>query len=282
MIVANSKRELLEWRRSLDSDARLGFVPTMGALHEGHRSLLRAARKSGVTVAASVFVNPTQFGPNEDLDQYPRTREADEAALREEGVDFVWFADAAEVYPTGFATEVRVPLLAAGLCGRSRPTHFAGVATVVLKLLNLFRPSQLFMGRKDFQQLVLIRRLVLDLDLELDVVGCDIVRDPDGLALSSRNVKLSEAGRVAALALNRGLLAARELFKAGERDAVKLVLEASRLAMADPRASLEYIELVDSVHLKALESVERGGVLAIAARVDGVRLIDNIALGEID
>ncbi|MCA8962142.1 MAG: pantoate--beta-alanine ligase [Planctomycetes bacterium] len=278
MIVVETGTEVREWRRS--AQGTVGFVPTMGALHEGHRSLVRRAREECDRVVASVFVNPKQFAPNEDLDRYPRPREADESILREDGVDLAWFGRTDDFYPQGFATEVAVPLLARGLCGRTRPTHFAGVATVVLKLLHRVEPNRAYFGRKDFQQFVLIRRMVEDLDLDIEIVPCPIVRERDGLAMSSRNVHLSERGRQRALALWRGLTAAKHRFdEEGDRDATSLVLTATREILAETGVELEYVELVDARSLVPVEVIEGDAVLAVAARVDGVRLIDNIAFG---
>lgn len=272
--------ELRDWRQAIPAGARLGFVPTMGALHEGHLSLIRRAKAECGIAAVSIFVNPTQFLPGEDFERYPRDPVGDTALAASAGADLLWFGDAAEMYPVGFATRVELPRLAERLCGLSRPGHFAGVAVVVLKLFSLFRPHRAYFGEKDWQQAAIIRRLVLDLDLGLEVVRCAIVREPGGLALSSRNRALSPRGRALALALSRGLFAARDLARAGEREGPPLVLAALR-ALADPAIAVEYVELVDPETLEPVERVDpaRGARLAVAARIEGVRLIDNVAIG---
>ncbi|MFQ5653963.1 MAG: pantoate--beta-alanine ligase [Planctomycetota bacterium] len=283
MKVVESLHEVKAWRRELSREASLGLVPTMGALHEGHLSLARAARRECDAVAMSIFVNPTQFGAGEDLDSYPRDREGDTREARGAGVDLLWFGFREELYPPGFATQVSVPALGRSLCGRSRPHHFGGVALIVLKLFHIFRPRRAYFGLKDYQQFVLLRRMVIDLDLDLDleVVPGAIVREASGLALSSRNLRLSDAGRAAAAVLRRGLLAGRDSYEEGERHGARLVIAATRPILAEPRVSLEYLDLVDPWTLKAVAEVApgRGAVLAVAARVEGVRLIDNIALG---
>jgi pantoate--beta-alanine ligase len=271
---------LREWRRARPAGERIGFVPTMGALHEGHCSLIRRARAECDLVALSVFVNPLQFGAGEDFDAYPRDLPGDAALAAPAGCDLLWTASSADLYPEGFATRIELPRLADRLCGASRPGHFAGVAVVVLKLFHLFRPARAYFGEKDFQQLQIVRRLVRDLDLDLEVIGCPIVREQEGLALSSRNARLSPRAREIAAALSRALRAASERHREGERDGAALVLAACR-ELADPALSLEYIELVDPETLEPVDSVDpaRGARLLVAARVGGVRLIDNIAIG---
>lgn len=277
MLILDSLDELQEWRRALAEP--LGFVPTMGALHEGHLSLVRRARAGEPRTAVSIFVNPAQFGPNEDFEVYPRTRDRDLELLRGEGVDAVWFGRTDELYPPGFATEVALPSLTETLCGPSRPGHFAGVAVIVLKLLHLFRPRSAYFGRKDFQQCAVIERMVRDLDLEVSIVTGPTLREPSGLAMSSRNERLSDRGRRAATVLYRALRGAGARFAQGEVDASRLVAHAAEEILAEPKVSLEYLELVDPRTLRPVERAGADSVMAVAARVDGVRLIDNVVLG---
>ncbi|MHC4935180.1 MAG: pantoate--beta-alanine ligase [Planctomycetota bacterium] len=280
MRILDGIEELRAWRRGLEPGATVGFVPTMGALHDGHLSLVARAREAADVVAVSVFVNPTQFGANEDLDRYPRDREGDAERTGSAGADAIWFAREEEVYPPGFATTVDLPPIARRLCGLDRPVHFPGVALIVLKLFHLFRPTHAFFGEKDYQQCVLVERMVRDLDLEIEIVRCPLVREESGLARSSRNSNLTPEGREVGVALSRGLFRAREAFDRGERDAARLIAAAA-VEIEDPRISLEYLELVDPVTLDPLDAVdpERGGRLLVAARLESVRLIDNIALG---
>ena len=281
MTILDGVRALREWRRSIPTSDAVGLVPTMGALHEGHLSLMRRARAECDHVCVSVFVNPTQFGPGEDLDSYPRDREGDAALAAEAGADIVWFARADEVYPPGFATRVTLPALGERLCGIERPRHFPGVALIVLKLFHLFTPTRAYFGEKDYQQFVLVSQMVRDLDLELTVVPCPIEREESGLARSSRNVGLSEAGRAAAARLSQGLFRAQEACAKGVVDATELIAIALE-PLDDRKIALEYLELVDRESLEPLEAVDplRGARLLVAARVEKVRLIDNVPLGE--
>jgi len=256
---------------------RAGLVPTMGALHAGHLALVAEAKKHAAFVVASVFVNPTQFGPNEDFARYPRDLDGDVRKLASAGVDVVFAPDPAEIYPPGEETRVRVGALAEPLCGRFRPGHFEGVATVVAKLFAIAGPCVAVFGRKDYQQLLVIRRMGRDLCLPVEVIGHPIVREADGLALSSRNAYLSPAERADALALSRGLAAAAEAYDGGERRAREL----ERIAR-DPvervAKSIDYVELRDAESLAALDVVAAPAVLAIACRVGSTRLIDNRVL----
>ncbi|MFN0060171.1 MAG: pantoate--beta-alanine ligase [Planctomycetota bacterium] len=278
MFVCDTLAALRSWRAALDPKLVVGFVPTLGALHSAHASLIEAARRDCDRVAVSVFVNPTQFGPTEDFARYPRDRKGDSALAEAAGADFVWFGDAGEMYPPGFATRVEVPDLARGLCGRSRPQHFGGVALVVLKLLNLFQPHRAYFGRKDYQQLRIVTQMVRDLALPVTIVPCPIVREPSGLALSSRNLRLSADGRSTATVISRALTSAHDLYAAGERRAAALTMAATRVLLDEPRFQIEYVELVDATSLAAVESVGDGAVLAVAGRVEDVRLIDNLLL----
>lgn len=261
---------------------RLGLVPTMGALHAGHLSLVAAARARVDRVIVTVFVNPTQFGPGEDFERYPRDLEADLHRCDAAGVDMVFAPSKDEMYPPGEATRVRVERLERRLCGRSRPGHFEGVATVVAKLFNATGPSLAVFGRKDYQQLKLVERMVRDLLLPIEVSGAPTVRDEDGLALSSRNAYLSTAERERARAIPRALTAAVALHASGERQPAKL-LEAARAPLGAAELDLEYVELADPETLAPVDpevpAVERA-LLAIAARAGTTRLIDNVVLGE--
>lgn len=256
---------------------RIGFVPTMGFLHEGHGALIRqSAARCDVTVV-SIFVNPTQFGPGEDLASYPRDLERDQNLCLECGTTVLFLPEASEIYPTGFQTHVEPGRLAEPLCGRFRPGHFRGVATVVAKLFNLVEPDLAFFGQKDFQQTVVIRRMVRDLNLPVDVVVVPTLREADGLALSSRNTYLDEDARRRALSLSQGLLAARAAFDAGERRVAQLLeLARSPLSGVD---SVQYLDLVDAQNLEPLQgSVDRTAALCVAAYVGSTRLIDNVVL----
>lgn len=257
---------------------RVAVVPTMGALHEGHLTLLRAARARADVVILTIFVNPTQFGPAEDLAKYPRDEAGDLELARACGIDLAFCPEAAAMYPPGAQTVVTVPEVAAPLCGVSRPGHFAGVATVVTKLLCITRPHLALFGEKDFQQLAVIRRLALDLNLGVEIIGVPIVREADGLAMSSRNRYLDEAQRRDALALSQGLAAAAVAFAAGERDAAALVAAARAPIDRVASARVDYVELRDAASLSTIDRVERPAVLAMAVFVGTTRLIDNRVL----
>jgi pantoate--beta-alanine ligase len=255
---------------------RIAFVPTMGYLHQGHVSLLEEGRRLGDVLALSIFVNPTQFGPKEDLSRYPRDLDGDLAKAAAAGVDVAYVPDAPAMYPPGYQTFVEVETLQQGLCGGSRPGHFRGVATVVLKLFHAVEPHLALLGMKDYQQLQVIRRMVRDLDLGVEIVGMPIVREPDGLAMSSRNAYLSPDERRRALALSRALLAARESFEQGERGAGRLVDCARATLHLTPGVRLDYLELRDADSLQPLDGVvDRPAVMAVAAFVGATRLIDN-------
>ncbi len=254
----------------------VGLVPTMGFFHEGHLSLMKAARADCDTVLVSLFVNPLQFGAGEDLDRYPRDLERDQGLAVAAGVDVLFAPPLEEMYPRTPATAVTVAALSAGLCGPARPGHFSGVATVVAKLLGGLQPQRAYFGRKDAQQLAVIRRLVADLSLPVEVVGCPIIREEDGLALSSRNIYLGGDGRTAAAVLWRALSAAAAGVEGGERRGAALKeLVATRVAQ-QAEARLEYAELVDAEDVEPLEHLDRASFFALAAHVDGVRLIDNV------
>jgi pantoate--beta-alanine ligase len=255
---------------------RIALVPTMGFLHEGHVSLLDEGRRRGDVLVLSIFVNPTQFGPKEDLSRYPRDLDGDLAKAERAGVDVAYVPDAASMYPAGYQTFVEVEQLQKPLCGASRPGHFRGVATIVLKLFHAVQPHVALFGRKDYQQLQVLTKMARDLDVGVEVVGLPIVRESDGLAMSSRNAYLSPDERLRALALSRALLSARESFEQGERDAGRLVDCARQTVHLTPGVRLDYLELRDADTLAELHGrVTRPAVMAIAAFVGTTRLIDN-------
>jgi len=251
------------------------FVPTMGYFHEGHLSLMRRAKADGGAVLVSIFVNPLQFGPNEDYARYPRDFERDRHMAESVGVDAIFYPEVHEMYPEGFQTEVRVKELSKPLCGRSRPGHFEGVATVVLKLFNITTPDRAYFGMKDYQQLRIIQQLVRDLNLPIEIVACPIVREPDGLAMSSRNVYLSPEERVAATVLYRSLQWAQAQVAAGERDAHVLREGVYQRIAAEPLARIDYVEVVDADTLQPVERIGRPTLVAVAAFFGKARLIDN-------
>jgi pantoate--beta-alanine ligase len=258
---------------------RLGFVPTMGALHEGHLSLVRAARSSSDLVAASIFVNPTQFGANEDLAKYPRSFERDRELLQGERVELLFAPSVEEMYPAGAVTWVTVEGLSDKLDGRSRPGHFRGVTTVVAKLFHVVQPDAAFFGQKDAAQVAIIRRMVRDLNLPVEIGVCPIVRAADGLAMSSRNAYLDPDERKRALVLQRSLLRAEHLAETGERNAARLVAAGREEIDKESSVRLDYFEIVNPDTLDPLEDISGGGLVAVAAVVGGTRLIDNILLG---
>jgi pantoate--beta-alanine ligase len=276
-------RAVEELRERVRADRKqgstIGLVPTMGALHAGHASLIRAARSQCGLVAVSIFVNPTQFGPNEDYSRYPRTFEADCALADAEGANVVFAPPVEELYPPGAATFVEVEGLSGRLDGASRPGHFRGVATVVSKLLIAAEPDLAFFGQKDAAQVAVLRRMVTDLRLPAKIVVCPIVREPDGLALSSRNVYLSATERALALALSRSVRHAERMVAMGERRAATLISEARRIFAAEPEVRVDYIELVDWDTLLPVDTAAPGTLFAVAAFVGSTRLIDNTIIG---
>jgi pantoate--beta-alanine ligase len=270
----------IEWMKQITHEARaqdriVGLVPTMGALHEGHFSLIRAAQRECAPVVVSLFVNPKQFGPSEDLNQYPRTLEADRAALEALGVDYLFAPSPQEMYPPGFHTAVVVEGLSDRLEGRSRPGHFRGVTTVVLKLFGIVQPRFAYFGRKDAQQARLIRQMSADLNLDNRVVVCPIVRAADGLALSSRNVYLKGEDRRASAALSRSLAVVRDEIARGERDTARLLAALRRILTTEPRVALDYAEIVDNETLEPIASLRGTCYVLLAAKVGDTRLIDN-------
>lgn len=259
----------------------VGFVPTMGFLHEGHMSLVRAARTENDHVFVSIFVNPAQFGPNEDLATYPRDPERDLKLLTEAGVDYVFMPAVEEMYPPGFEATVDVGSVAVPLEGRSRPGHFRGVATVVLKLLNIVQPDRAYFGRKDAQQLVVVRKLVKDLDVPVEIRAIPTVREADGLALSSRNTYLSTPEeREAALVLSRALALATRMWAEGTRDASAIRQAMESLIVANPLATIDYVSVAHPETLQELDQIDGPALVSMAVRIGRTRLIDNVTLGE--
>jgi pantoate--beta-alanine ligase len=279
-VVISSPVEMSAWSEAArQRGERIAFVPTMGALHAGHVALLHEGRRRGQCLVLSIFVNPTQFGPREDLDRYPRDLPGDLDQAAGAGADVAFVPDRAAMYPPGHQTTVQVHQLEKGLCGDRRPGHFVGVATVVCKLFNIVRPHVALFGEKDFQQLAVLRRMVRDLDMPVEIVGLATVREPDGLAMSSRNKYLSPPERTRAAEIFQALAGARRRFhEASERDAGTL-MGSVRLQLERAVDSIDYVELRDAETLDALTTVDRPAVLAVAAYVGSTRLIDNIRLG---
>jgi pantoate--beta-alanine ligase len=269
-------------RRCCDDARRagrtVGLVPTMGGFHEGHRSLMRAARADADLVVVSLFVNPTQFGPDEDLDTYPRDLAGDAAIAATEDVDVLFAPSVEAMYPTTPRTTVHVDGLTTRLCGASRPTHFDGVATVVTKLFSIVGACRAYFGHKDAQQLAVVRRLVADLNLAVTVVGCPLVRDADGVALSSRNGSLDAGQRRAATVLHRALADAAAAVQAGERDAAEVGARAAQAIAAEPGVRLDYAELVDATTVEPVTRIDGSCFLAVAAYVGATHLIDNLRI----
>lgn len=265
-------------RQLTASGKTLGFVPTMGALHEGHFSLVRASRSRCDVTAVSIFVNPLQFGPTEDLNKYPRTLERDAAMLEKLGVELLFVPTVEEMYPKGAKTYVLVDELSSRLDGASRPGHFRGVATVVTKLFETVRPDYAFFGQKDAVQVAVLRKMVRDLDMDVEIVVCPIVREADGLAMSSRNVYLSPEERKQALVLHRALMRVQNAADHGERDAARLLESGKQIVADEPGARLDYFAIVDPDTIEPVADVSRGALVAVAAYFGKTRLIDNLVL----
>jgi len=254
------------------------LIPTMGFLHEGHLSLIKEGHKHGDDMAVSIFVNPTQFGPEEDLESYPKNLERDLELLQEEGVDAVFTPDAKEIYGNKFQTYVTLEKLPNYLCGLSRPIHFRGVATVVAKLFNTVKPHVAVFGRKDYQQLVVIRQMVRDLDFGIEIIGAPTVREPDCLAMSSRNKYLTSEQRISALSLYKSLQKAKELIKSGVQDAATIIDWATELIQSYPETDIDYIAICDTETLVDIQIIDRPVQMALAVRIGKARLIDNMLL----
>ena len=280
MIISGSVKEVREatwnWKKRGFS---VGLVPTMGYLHPGHISLIERARKENDMVVVSIFINPIQFGPNEDLDKYPRDMAHDRQVCEKAGAELIFTPEPSEMYPSENFAFVDIKELGNGLCGARRPGHFRGVCTVVSKLFNIVLPDRAYFGEKDAQQLAIIRRMVRDLNFGTEIVSCPIVREADGLAMSSRNLYLSSEERKAALALSRSLGAARELMRKGEKNAVKIKEAIAAGISAEPLARIDYAEIVDSADLSPVEKIERPVLAAVAVYFGKTRLIDNFTFG---
>ena len=256
----------------------VGFIPTMGYLHEGHGSLISRARKENDKVVVSIFVNPMQFGPGEDLESYPRDLEKDSAYCESLGADLIFHPESSEMYTDGFCSYVDMSVLTEELCGLSRPVHFRGVCTVVSKLFNIVQPDRAYFGQKDAQQLAIIKRMVQDLNMDLEIIGCPIVREEDGLAKSSRNTYLSAEERQAALVLSKAVKLGQELVAAGEKDAKKLVSEMSALIEKEPLARIDYVKAVDGLTMQQIDTVKEPMLVALAVYIGKTRLIDNFMI----
>ena len=279
MVVFQKNDEIKSFVTELKKMGRtLGFVPTMGYLHEGHLALVREAKKTCQAVIVSIFVNPTQFGPQDDFERYPRDSERDLRMLEEEEVDGVFMPKLTEIYPQGYVTYVTMKGLTDCLCGRSRPGHFDGVATVVTKLFNIVRPDKAFFGQKDGQQVLVIRKMVEDLNMEPEMVTVATVREPDGLAMSSRNVYLSPEEKKAAPVLYRGLMAAQAAFENEERNPERLCKIVVEMLAGEPLARIDYVEIRSIPNLEPVEIINRPVLLAAAVYFTKARLIDNVIL----
>jgi pantoate--beta-alanine ligase len=276
MEVVKTIAEFRSLRASLPEP--LGFVPTMGYLHEGHLSLVRQAKAENKSLVVSIFVNPTQFAPNEDLDRYPRDLEGDLSLLEKEGVDIVFAPSAEEMYPPVFSSRVEVDKLTRRLEGASRPGHFAGVTTVVAKLFNIVQPTRAYFGQKDAQQAIVIKKMVADLNINLEVIVLPTVREPDGLAMSSRNSYLNAEERQAALVLHRALMLVQGLWSQGEKDAEKLRNEMAKLIGKEPLANIDYISIADIKTLEELKELKTPALVSMAVKIGKTRLIDNVVL----
>ncbi len=257
----------------------VGFVPTMGYLHEGHLALVKKAKTENSTAIVSIYVNPTQFGPKEDFGAYPRNLDRDLELLKKEGADIVFVPSDMEMYPPGFGTWVEVEKVTERLEGASRPGHFRGVATVVAKLFHIVQPTRAYFGQKDAQQVVVIRKMVADLNIPVEIVVVPTVREKDGLAMSSRNIYLNPQERQAATILFRALTLAQRLWQGGEKDAEKIRSEMIKLIQQEPRAQIDYVSIADAKTVEELNLIDRPAVVSLAVRIGKTRLIDNIPLG---
>lgn len=274
--VKEVREQVKEWKKQ---GLSVGFVPTMGYLHEGHKSLMDAARKGNDKVVVSIFVNPMQFGPTEDLATYPRDLDHDAALCESAGVDLIFHPEAKEMYEKDFCSFVDMTGLTEGLCGKTRPIHFRGVCTVVNKLFNIVTPDHAYFGQKDGQQLAVIKRMVRDLNMDIEIVGCPIVREEDGLAKSSRNTYLSPEERKAALILSKTVALGKELAKT-EKDANKVVEAMKKNIETEPLAKIDYVEAVDALSMAPVEKLEGTCMLAMAVYIGKTRLIDNTLINE--
>ena len=276
MKIVSTVKEVREYVSAWKKEGNtVGFVPTMGYLHEGHMSLIDAARENG-KVVVSIFVNPIQFGPNEDLASYPRDLDHDAKMCEEHGVDLIFHPTVEEMYGDNFYSYVDMSVLTQELCGLTRPVHFRGVCTVVTKLFNIVTPDKAYFGQKDAQQLAIIKRMVKDLNMPLEIVGCPIVREADGLAKSSRNTYLSKEERKAALVLSRSVFMAKEMAEQGERDTKKIVSAMKAEIEKEPLAKIDYVKAVATCDMQQVEKIEGEVLIAIAVYIGKTRLIDNV------
>ncbi|MGN0465632.1 MAG: pantoate--beta-alanine ligase [Lachnospiraceae bacterium] len=270
--VKEVREQVKAWRKE---GLSVGYVPTMGYLHEGHASLMKKSVENNDKTVASIFVNPMQFGPTEDLEAYPRDLERDAALCEEIGVDLIFHPEVEEMYEDGFCSFVDMNGLTKGLCGKTRPTHFRGVCTVVNKFFNIVKPDRAYFGQKDAQQLAVIKRMVADLNMDIEIIGCPIVREEDGLAKSSRNTYLSEEERKAALCLSKSIFLAEELVKNGEVSTEIIKAEMRKVLESEPLARIDYIEAVNSLTIEPVAEVKPDTLIAIAVYIGKTRLIDN-------
>ena len=270
--IEEVRRQVKEWRKQ---GLSVGLVPTMGYLHEGHKSLIVKAAAENDKVVVSDFVNPIQFGVNEDLDAYPRDIEADKKVCEEAGADLIFHPEVTEMYAPDFSTYVEMSKVSEGLCGKTRPTHFRGVCTVVSKLFHIVMPDRAYFGQTDAQQLAVIRRMVRDLNMDIQIVDCPIVREADGLAKSSRNTYLNEAERRAALVLSKAVFHGEDLMKKGERDAETILTAMREIIEKEPMAKIDYVEMVDADTIEPLAKAEGRVLTAMAVYIGKTRLIDN-------
>ena len=276
MSVIKTVAELEAWfRRNDRRNKALGFVPTMGYLHEGHLSLIKAAKAQNDLVVVSVFVNPIQFGPNEDLESYPRDLEADAKLCEATGADIIFNPEPEEMYADGFVSFINMTGLPNALCGLTRPIHFKGVCTVVGKLFNIVTPDRAYFGQKDAQQLAIIMRMVKDLNFDIEIVGCPIIREADGLAKSSRNIYLTTEERKAAVVLSKAVKLGQQMIADGEREAAKIVGAMKELISAEPLATIDYVEMVNMDTMQSIEKAEGHVLCAMAVKFGKARLIDN-------
>ncbi len=273
--VKDIREQVNKWKKE---GLTIGFVPTMGYLHEGHRSLIEAARANNDKVVVSIFVNPMQFAPTEDLESYPRDLEKDAKLCEEVGVDLLFHPEPSEMYTDGFCSYVDMNGLTTELCGRTRPTHFRGVQTVVLKLFNIVKPDRAYFGQKDAQQLAVIKRMVADLNVDVEVIGCPIIREADGLAKSSRNTYLSSEERKAALILSKSLKLGYELIKNGETDSKAVIKAISDSISTEPLAKIDYVDVVDFGTITPVDKIGKSVLVAIAVYIGKTRLIDNFII----
>jgi pantoate--beta-alanine ligase len=281
MKIIESVKEMQEFSESLRRNGKkIAFVPTMGYLHDGHLSLMEEGKKLGDCLIISIYVNPTQFGPGEDLEQYPRDIEKDRKLSEDVGVDVIFYPPDSEMYPEYYQTFVDVEKVTKNLCGLSRPIHFRGVTTVCTKLFNIVKPHVTVFGKKDFQQFVTIKRMVEDLNMDIDVVGMPTIREADGLAMSSRNAYLKEGERESALSLSRSLETAKELYDNGARKAINIISNIEKIIEIHPHTEIDYVRICDTTTMEDVEYLESESVIALAVRVGVTRLIDNYVFGE--